>query len=356
MTLTIDKNAPVLISAENGLMTLTLNRPKAINSLNLEMIQSMQKAMDEAARSSEVRLVLIRGEGEKGFCAGADVKAASQAVAEGRKDEAMRFFIEEYALDLSIHRFPKPVVVLAHGITMGGGLGLAAGADLVLVTETTRMAMPETRIGFFPDVGATGWLFQKCPEGYAEYLTLTGYEVEGSECVRLGLAHDIMDGSRITEAREILQNLSLEPGIEKSRSVRKIHQALSSMLKGKDFPDVRDEDLWVRENFSGRESVSEIILSLSRSKTMPDRCEAALKQFSDRSPTAAVLTLSLLRQNQNQSLEQVFRLETSATRFIISHPDYREGVRARLVDKDNQPEWQPDRLDQVTLPELDPGL
>jgi enoyl-CoA hydratase/carnithine racemase len=355
MTLMMDVNTPVWISVENGLMTLTLNRPKAINSLNLDIIQSLQKAMDEAARSPEIRLVLIRGEGDKGFCAGADVKAASQAVAQGRKEDAMRFFIEEYALDLCIHRFPKPLVVLAHGITMGGGLGLAAGADLVLATDTTRMAMPETRIGFFPDVGATGWLFEKCPEGYAEYLALTGYEVEGPECVRLGLAHEWMDHSSLRETMAILKNLAGKLASEKDEARQQIRKALDAILIKTAFREIREEDLWVKENFSGRESVPDILLSLSRSKTQTDRCQAALKQFSERSPTAAVLTLWLLRQNQNQPLEAVFQLETRATRFIISHPDYREGVRARLVDKDNQPKWQPDRLDQVILPALGTG-
>ncbi|MBU4315709.1 MAG: enoyl-CoA hydratase/isomerase family protein [Proteobacteria bacterium] len=354
MTLNRDEDSPVLISIENSLMTLALNRPKAINSLTIEMIGMMQKALDQAANTPEIQLVFITGKGEKGFCAGADVKAASKAVGQGRKDEAMRFFIEEYALDLTLHRFPKPVVVLAHGITMGGGLGLAAGAGLVLVTETSRMAMPETRIGFFPDVGATGWLFEKCPEGYAEYLALTGQEVQGPECVGLGLAHGLLDSFRIPEATAVLKNLAgkLSPG--KEQALQEIRAGLASLLKETPPRESNPEDTRVRDHFYGQTSVLDILQSLSRGETHREWCESVLKQFSERSPTASVLTLWLLRENENRPLEKVFKLETSATRFIISHPDYIEGVRARLVDKDNTPKWHPDTWNGVSLPKLDP--
>ncbi|MBU4000970.1 MAG: enoyl-CoA hydratase/isomerase family protein [Proteobacteria bacterium] len=353
MTLTRDEDSSVLISIENSLMTIALNRPGAINSLTLNMIESMQNALDQAANSPEIQLVFITGKGEKGFCAGADVKAASKAVGQGRKDEAMRFFIQEYALDLTLHRFPKPVVVLAHGITMGGGLGLAAGAGLVLVTETSRMAMPETRIGFFPDVGATGWLFEKCPEGYAEYLALTGQEVQGPECVGLGLAHGLLDSFRIPEATAVLKNLAGKLDFRKEQALEQMRSGLASILKATPSREAQQKDNWIREHFYGQTSVLDILQSLSQGKNHREWCESALKQFSERSPTASVLTLWLLRENENQPLEKVFKLETSATRFIISHPDYIEGVRARLVDKDNTPAWQPDTLSRVSLPKLD---
>jgi enoyl-CoA hydratase len=349
-----DTSSPIEINVDSSLMTLALNRPRAINSLTVEMIEIMRKALDQAAKSPDIRLVLLMGKGEKGFCAGADVKAASKAIGEGRKEEALRFFIEEYALDLAIHRFPKSFVVLAHGITMGGGLGLAAGADLVVATETSRMAMPETRIGFFPDVGATGWLFEKCPEGYAEYLALTGKEVEGPECVRLGLAHEWMDSSNIPKAVAVLRSLAGELDSAKEKALQQIRHTLASFLKEKPFREAKEEDLWVRDIFSGQNSVLDILRRLSTAKGKRDRCDFVLKQFSERSPTAGILTLWLLRQNEKQPLEEVFKLETSATRFIISHPDYIEGVRARLVDKDNAPKWQPDRWDLVSLPRLEP--
>ena len=188
---------PVLVERHPGLMGLVLNRPRVLNTLNREMIRLLTLGLEAALVASDVKLVVISGAGERGFCAGGDLKELTRAVQAGEVHLADQFFQEEYALDLMLHQCPKPVVVLAPGITMGGGLGLAAGADLVVATETTRMAMPETRIGFFPDVGGTGWLFTKCPPGYPEYLALTGYELEGAECVRLGLATHLVDSSAI---------------------------------------------------------------------------------------------------------------------------------------------------------------
>ena len=151
------------------LLTLSLNRPRAINALTEDLIRDLQLALDEAEDEGRIKLVLLLGAGERGFCAGGDLRALAEAVREGAFDRADRFFQQEYALDLRIHRFPKPIMVLADGITMGGGLGLAAGAGLVMATEKTRMAMPETHIGFFPDVGATRWLFDRCPRGIRNF-------------------------------------------------------------------------------------------------------------------------------------------------------------------------------------------
>ena len=197
---------PILITRHPGLMVLVLNRPRVLNTLNREMIRLLTLGLEEALAAAGVRLVVIGGAGDRGFCAGGDLKELTGAVQTGAVHLADQFFQDEYALDLMIHQSPKPVVVLAHGITMGGGLGLAAGADLVVATEATRMAMPETRIGFFPDVGGTGWLFTKCPPGYPEYLALTGYELLGAECVRLGLATYLVDSERLPELRQALND------------------------------------------------------------------------------------------------------------------------------------------------------
>jgi enoyl-CoA hydratase/carnithine racemase len=160
---TLLKDSKVIVRNENGVMRIILNRPNMINSLDLEMIRLIQMALDEAEVSEKIRCVILLGNGEKGFCAGGDIKAIAQAIRDTNTHILVSFFAEEYALDLRIHNFPQPVILIADGITMGGGLGLAAGADIVVATDRTLMAMPETRIGFFPDVGATGWMFTKCP-------------------------------------------------------------------------------------------------------------------------------------------------------------------------------------------------
>lgn len=342
-----DTDAPVTVAIENALMTITLNRPKAINSLNLEMIRRIQDAMNQAAKDDTIKLVLLAGAGDRGFCAGADVKAAVNAIQEGRKADAMQFFIEEYALDLCIHRFAKPVVAMANGVTMGGGLGLTAGSDVVIATETTRMAMPETRIGFIPDVGATGWLFDKCPKGYAEYLGLTGQEIEGAETVRLGLADVCIPNKNIAEAIQALKTMAnmLEP--EKEKAVFQIKQGLSVFCQEVPAEKTALFDQWVADTFSGRTTIMDVIAALTQSPDHREKCQSILEQLAERSPTATVLTLNLMRQNEGTLLDDVFSAETKACEYIISHPDYSEGVRARLIDKDNQPKWQPDTFDKV---------
>ena len=183
-----DKYKTVIFRAKNSMAAIILNRPEAINSLNTEMIDNIAGYLKEALENDKCKFVLFCGYGERGFCAGGDVKDLIKKAQEKLYDDVNIFFKKEYAMNLMIHNSPKPVIVMAEGVTMGGGLGIAEGADIVLATERTRMAMPETRIGFFPDVGATGWLFKRCPKGYPEYLGLTGYDMRGSECVRLGLA------------------------------------------------------------------------------------------------------------------------------------------------------------------------
>jgi enoyl-CoA hydratase len=338
--------APVLVRSFSGLMAISLNRPRVLNTLNREMIRLLRRAVDEALVAEEVRLVLILGAGDRGFCAGGDLKELTRAVREGRVDLADRFFQEEYHLDLLIHQFTKPVVVLAHGISMGGGLGLAAGADIIVATEHTRMAMPETRIGFFPDVGATGWLFTKCPPGYPEYLALTGYEFLGAECVRLGLATHLVPAARWPELRAALENCAGKLPAGKDEAVAELERMLGP-LATKDIPTKPELDAWVAAHFAGKTSLREIMVSLQQCRREGQLCEEACQRLGERSPTALAVTLQLLRANEGRSLPEVFRREALAAHFLISHPDYLEGIRARIIDKDDQPHWQPPTIEAV---------
>ncbi|MFZ5448471.1 MAG: enoyl-CoA hydratase/isomerase family protein [Thermodesulfobacteriota bacterium] len=344
--MTDPQESPVLLQTSAGLLSITLNRPRALNTLNLEMIRLLRRAFDEALAAARVRLVLLSGAGERGFCAGGDLKELTRAVREGEVHLADQFFREEYALDLLIHQSPKPVVVLAHGISMGGGLGLAAGADIVVATETSRLAMPETRIGFFPDVGATGWLFTKCPPGYPEYLTLTGSEVVGAECVRLGLATHLAPQARLPEMREALKNCSQKLPSSKPEAVKALHQVLAPFAR-QDIPSNPELDIWVREIFAGKSSLKEIVAALKRCSLESKLCDDACRRLAERSPTALAVTLQLLRANEGRPLAEVFQREALAAHFLITHPDYLEGIRARIIDKDDQPHWQPASIEDL---------
>jgi enoyl-CoA hydratase len=327
-------------------MVLVLNRPRVLNTLNREMIRLLARALKEALAAADVSLVVICGAGDRGFCAGGDLKELTGAVQAGAVHLADQFFQEEYALDLMIHQCPKPVVVLAHGITMGGGLGLAAGADLVVATETTRMAMPETRIGFFPDVGGTGWLFAKCPRGYPEYLALTGYELEGPECVRLGLASHLVDSVRLPQVQEALQNCAGELPAAKPAAVDQLKLVLAPFTR-REIPPNPELDAWVAERFAGKRSLQEIMAGLNQCRLELNLCEDVCRRLGERSPTALAVTLQLLRANEGRPLREVFHREALAAHFMITHPDYLEGIRARIIDKDDQPRWQPDTIEAL---------
>jgi enoyl-CoA hydratase len=337
---------PVLVQRHPGLMALVLNRPRVLNTLNREMIRLLGQALEEALAAAEVRLVIISGAGDRGFCAGGDLKELTGAVQSGAVDLADQFFREEYALDLMIHQSPKPVVVLAHGITMGGGLGLAAGADLVVATEATRMAMPETRIGFFPDVGGTGWLFAKCPPGYPEYLALTGYELKGAECVRLGLATHLVDSARLPELRDALKDCAGELPTDKQSAVGKLNLVLAPLTR-REIPANPELDAWVAERFAGKRSLKEIMAALNQCSLELKLCEEVRRDPGARSPTALAVTLQLLRANEGRPLPEVFHREALAAHFMITHPDYLEGIRARIIDKDDQPRWQPATIEAL---------
>ena len=340
---------PLLVERHLHQMTITLNRPQLINALSLEMIRDFQIALDEAENEVGLQFVVLLGNGVRGFCAGGDLRALAEAV--GRKDfeEADRFFEQEYALDLRIHRFPKPIIILADGITMGGGLGLSAGADIVVATENSRMAMPETQIGFFPDVGASRWLFDKCPSGYPEFLGLTGYELIGAECVRVGLASVLVQAGRLAKVREKLEGFSGRLAKEKKEAVLQLWDLINPLVDPV-IPQRPEMDRWVAAHFSGKQSLQKIKASLSQDPFHHPLSLDALQRLEERSPTALVLTLQLLRFNQRRPLEEAFAVEAGAAHFIIQQPDYLEGIRARLLDRDNQPRWQPSRIEEVLLP------
>jgi enoyl-CoA hydratase len=345
------KEPEVLVRRSKRTMAIILNQPHEINALTIEMVRLIRQALDEARAQERFQFVVLLGAGDKGFCSGGDIKILAEAVKEKAFFRAEQFFRQEYALDLYLHRFPKPVIVMAEGITMGGGLGLAAGADIVVVTGSSVMAMPETRIGFFPDVGATGWMFTKCPVGYPEYLGLTGYEIKGDECVRLGLANCFV-GRRFQELKEVLINYPKLLSSEKIIGVKRLKSFISSFME-KAKPSNPEMDAWVAQYFSDKDSVQGIMASLSQCRDKTRLCEDAYHRIAEHSPTALTLTLKLLRHNQGRPVEEVFVAEEKAAHLMIRHPDYVEGIRAHILDKDEHPHWQPPSVAEVPPIELD---
>jgi len=342
----ISGNQDVLSRRLKSGLSIILNRPEAINSLSEAMIDRIDDLLSEAAADEQCLFVLFYGVSPKGFCAGGDVKELARLGSLKQYDQVDSFFRKEYGLDLRIHLFPKPVIVIADGITMGGGLGIAAGAGISLATEKTRMAMPETRIGFFPDVGSTGWMFTRCPKGYPEYLGLTGYEMTGSECVRLGFATHYMKSAHIPLLIDMLENDAPEERPGKPEMQRILLEKISGFLEF-NIPVNHAMDVWVEKYFAGKSDINAILASLSQCHEQEDQCNDVFRSMAERSPTALVLTLKLLRYNEGRPIEEVFANELNASKIITRHPDYIEGIRARLVDRDDKPKWNPDRIDLV---------
>ncbi len=347
----MNENKEVIFIRSKSMASIILNRPKVLNSLNMAMIPVLTGYFREALADEKCKFILFYGMGGKGFCSGGDIKELTQKVKEKAFDQAKSFFADEFNLDLMIHNSPKPVIVIADGVTMGGGLGIAAGANIVIATERTRMAMPEARIGFFPDVGATGWLFLRCPRGYPEYLALTGYAMEGRECVRLGLATHFMNSTNISSLIKSLEEYEPAEASDKELLVLEIKNHLAPFFDFNIHLN-REMDSWVAEYFAGKADLDEILTPLSYCTLQTKRCDEVFSGIKERSPTSLVLTLKLLRHNEGRPLPEVFAAELKGAEYIIRHPDYIEGVRARILDKDDMPHWKPDQISKVDLTEL----
>jgi len=337
----------------NAGMSIILNRKEALNSLNIEMVRLIKAYLNEALADDACKLILFYGLGNRGFCAGGDIRRLATDIRNNNLNDVDQFFLEEFSLDLMIHQCPKPVIVIviADGITMGGGLGIASGADWVIATEKTRMAMPETRIGFFPDVGATGWMFGKCPLGYPEYLTLTSHELKGSECVRVGFATHLTLADKIIDLIRAIERYKTK-GISSSKEMLPRLMREIKIYFDRNIVPRPDIDEWVAEYFAGQTSLQEIVDSLQVCHILLSPCDGLTSELSERSPTALALTLKLLRHNEHLPMDKVYEADFRAMQFIVKHPDFLEGVRARLIDKDDRPQWQPESINDVDLSKL----
>ena len=332
--------ADVLVRAANSVGRLTLNRPRAINALDIHMVRTLSAALDAWEHDVDVEVVLIDGAGDRGLCAGGDVRALREQVLSGDAEGAGRFFREEYALNARIAEYPKPVVVFADGVTMGGGIGLAGHAGFRVVTERSRLAMPETRIGFTPDVGGT-WLLARAPGRLGEYLALTGATMDAADAIHAGLADHLVPADRLDGFRDALETRADPTG------------PAELVLLFDETPGPSALELsrsWIDDAFSAP-TVTEIVARL-RERPEPDAAATADLLIS-LSPTALTVTLAAIRRARDlpdlrAALEQEYRL---VLWFALTQPDLVEGIRAQLVDKDRTPAWQPPRL-----ADLDPDI
>jgi enoyl-CoA hydratase/carnithine racemase len=292
-----------------GVATVTLQRPAALNALSMGMIEALAAWLAQWRDDERVRTIVFRGAGDKAFCAGGDIRALHAGFKAGTS-MPRDFFVAEYALDFQVHVYPKPIVALMDGIVMGGGMGISQGTALRIVGERTRMAMPETAIGLFPDVGGSYFL-SRLPGRLGLYLGLAGPTLRSADAVYCGLA-------------DLDVSLAPAPGeLEPLRAAIDAHFAHDSV---------------------------EAILAALESEQRPDyaawaaRTAQALRK---RSPTMLKVTLEQLRRGAGLSLADCLRMELNLIHGCFDHGDFVEGVRAAILDKDNDPHWNPPSLQQV---------
>ncbi len=299
----------LLAAIDAGVATVTLHRPAALNALSLGMIEGLAHWLEAWKDDDRVRAVVLRGGGDKAFCAGGDIRAL---YANRMQPEANhRFMAVEYALDHAIHTYPKPVTALIDGIVMGGGMGLAQGARLRIVGSRTRMAMPETAIGLFPDVGGSYFL-SRVPGHVGTYLGLAGPTLGAADALYCGLADQYV-GAEALAPGEVER---MRPAIDRHFAHASVEAILAS-LRAEEAPANRE---WAA------------------------RTAAALERAS---PTMLKVTLEQLRRGASMTLAECFRMELNLVHACFEQGDFAEGVRAAIVDKDKSPRWNPASLAEV---------
>ncbi|MBM7832227.1 enoyl-CoA hydratase [Agromyces cerinus] len=346
-------------SVADGVGHVTLDRPQALNALSYEMIVELSAIFELWRNDSEVGVVVLDGAGERGFCAGGDIRELYTYATNDDHAEARQFFREEYRLDAMIARYPKPVVAIMDGITMGGGIGLAGHASIRIVTERSRIAMPETRIGFTPDVGGS-WLLAKAPGELGVHLALNSRTMDAADAMHAGFADSFVPSERLPHVIQALAERA-DPG-----SPAEIVMLFDETPGPSALALARD---WVDACYSAP-TVAEVIERLrafsegrsdGSSSGFPHHpldpgatayAAAAADELETLSPTALTVTLEAVRRARTlRSLEEALEQEFRLVSWFIEQHDLREGIRAQVIDKDRNPRWNPS-----TLAEVDPGL
>lgn len=341
----------IICDVQKGVGILTLNSPKSLNSLSVEMIIEMRDIMKKWKEDETVSCLFVQGAGEKALCAGGNVRSLYDELSvhpEPHKlnDACLHFFVNEYSLDYEMHRYPKPVVVWANGIVMGGGIGCTNGASHKVVTEHSVLAMPEITIGLYPDVGATYFL-NKLPHGIGNYLGMSANRINAADALYLKMADFYLPFSKKDALLNALTSTIWTSSNEKNKELTT--SVLTELCTDKCnlHSKVQEHEDYLSK-FENIESAIQFKEILS---TCPHKCdwlEAGQNIFETGSPGSAHVILEQLKRGKNKSLEEVFRSELNLSLQFCMRPDFVEGVRALLVDKDKQPKWKPAKLEDVT--------
>lgn len=318
-----------VLSEDRGhLGIITLNRPQAVNALTAGMVHTMLGLLADWAEDRGVSTVLVQGSGSRGLCAGGDIVAIYRDILTGGSGTA-DFWEAEYRLNAMIARYPKPYVAFMDGLVLGGGVGISAHGSVRIVTERTRTGMPETTIGFVPDVGGT-LLLARSPGETGTHAALTGAHLNGADALFLGLADHFVRSENLPALAAALESETAEDAVG-----RFAEPAPESALAG--------QRTWIDECYAG----NDVEGILRRLRTFGGEATKAAETIESKSPTAVKVALESLRRARGMSLEQALTQEFTVGLHFLAGPDFREGIRAQVVDKDRNPHWLPATLADV---------
>ena len=330
---------------------VTLNSARTLNAINQDMIDAIYGKLVQWQNNPDITCIFMDAVEGKAFCAGGDVRSLSQALSSGDDQVAAAFFEKEYRLDYLIHTYPKPVICWGNGIVMGGGLGLMAGADFRIVTDTSVLAMPEISIGLYPDVGGS-WLLGHMPKGIGLFLALTGCRLNPADAMYLELANRFIDHAFHDNVLESLQQAQWQNEDAYAVAYQVIEQYTENSAGWLPYSKIREHrDLIIK--MMGRPSLPEIMAELEQLEVDCEWLQAARKTAFSGSPLSAAISYRQLHEARHMSLKDVFRRELVLSVNTVLKGDFCEGVRALLVDKDKQPVWRFPSVNDIEPEELD---
>lgn len=337
-----------VIGAGGGLGLITLNRPSALNALTLEMCVAIDSKLAEWDQMGHIKGVVIQGEGDKAFCAGGDIHFIYDQGKSGAK-KSQKFFWHEYRMNHRIFHFSKPIVALMHGITMGGGAGLSVHASHRVGSENLLFAMPEAGIGFFPDVGASYFL-PRCTGNTGYYMALTGMRLHIADALYAGVVDHLVPKEEFGNLIDRLAETRFSENV--SMQVSDIISSFSMDIDGMDIykPHLLEHRAEINQHFAFY-TIEEIMGSLYKSEN--DWCQGVITKMLEKSPTSLKVTLKELLLGSQMVFSECLRMEYRVALRFLNHPDFYEGIRSSIIDKDRSPVWHPDNLETLNRETID---
>jgi enoyl-CoA hydratase/carnithine racemase len=340
----------------NRIGFIELERPKALNALSTGMIRAMHAALDQWRENPDVLAVVVRSQHPRAFCAGGDIRFLYETAQRGEQDARDTFFSEEYRLNHAIFTYPKPYIALMNGVVMGGGMGISQGAHrtggLRVVTNSTRLAMPETRIGLFPDVGAS-WFLARTPGAIGRYLAVTGETIDAADALYAGLADAYIEDAALPALIDTLRSELFERGMDVVACIER--EALAYQVVPQPEASSLAQARALIDRHFALPDVARILASLESERDSgeaADWAEQTIAILRERSPLSMAVSLEVVTRAEG-SMADVLRGDLDLTRSSFLQGDTIEGIRARIIDKDNAPRWRFARIEDVSAAEVE---